>query len=239
MKYISPSSSIGKDTRINDFVRIYGTTKIGRRCFVGDYSIIGHPCEEDIEDALNNGWDEASKDFACQEATTIGHNVIIQPNVLISGGVFIGNRVKIGPFVIIGKNTNIGSGTQIMYQSQIYENVHVGKDCIIGGFLCDFSEIGNDVTVMGSLVHKYVNGWDEEEDLQNKSPIIEDNVIVGYGSIVIGKVRLRSRTYVAAGAIVTEDTPGNCLVKGVNKITPLDEYQGSLKKGKFCNGGRT
>ena len=236
-KYISPSSSIGNDTRINDLVSIYGTTKIGCRCFVGDYVIIGHPCEEDIEDDLNNGWVEASKDFACQEATKIGDNVIIQPNVFISGGVSIGNRVKIGSFVIIGKNTNIESGTQIMYQSQIYENVHVGKDCKIGGFLCDFSEIGNFVTMMGSLIHDYRYGWDDPRNLKDISPIIEDNVTVGYGSIVIGKVRVKSGTFIAAGAIVTKDIPENCFVKGVNNVTHKDKYEGSLKKSKFFNGG--
>lgn len=231
--YISSSSSIGKETRINEYVRIYGATKIGHRCFIGDYTIIGHPCEEDIEEALENDWDETSKDFACQEVTTIGNNVLIQPNVLILGGVTIGNRVKIGPFVMIGKNTNIESGTQIMYHSQIYENVQIGKDCIIGGFLCDFSEIGNSVTVMGSLVHDYRYGWDDPRNLKDISPIIEDKVIVGYGSIVIGKVRIKSGTFIAAGAIVTKDTPGNCLVKGVDKYYPIDEYERCLKKDKF------
>ena len=95
-----------------------------------------------------------------------------------------------------------------MYNAQVHENVIVGNDCIIAGFLCDYAKVGNSVAVFGSLVHPFRKGWKEDPNLAHDSPTIEDDVVVGRGATVIGPIILRSRTYVAAGAIVTKSTPG-------------------------------
>jgi len=223
----------GIDTFIDSSVSLNGAVKIGDRCSIGAHVIIGQPSIEEVENARER---HSGKLKQLYPKTAIGDDVIVQPNVLISSNVVIGKRVKIGPFVTIGTNTSIGERTQVMYNSQIHENVRIGRDCIIGGFLCDFSDVGNCVIIMGSLLHAFRDGWDEEQNLKNQSPIIEDNVIVCYGSMVIGNVRIKSGTYVAAGAIVTKNTPGNCVVKSVNECTEIEAYRGRLKDGRFFRG---
>jgi len=221
-------SICGSNCVIDNSATFFGNVVVGQGCYIGRNVIIGQPSIEEIKELQKNTTDSVNNTSTC-----IGNNVIIQPNVVISNNVIIGDNVSIGPFTTIGQNSTVGDGTDIMYRAQIFENIKIGKYCKIGGFICDYSIIGNSVTVMGNLIHSYRNGWIENEDLEDESPIIEDDVIIGFDSLVIGKVQVKSGTYVAAGAIVTDNTPGNCIVKSINQIVKVDDYIGKLRNGKF------
>jgi UDP-3-O-[3-hydroxymyristoyl] glucosamine N-acyltransferase len=219
------SPTVGTGTVIDPSVLFEGKVQIGNNCFIGANVIIGHPSFYDLPE-----------DFQNNQLTSIGDNVIIHPNVIISRSVTIGKNVRIGPFVTIWKNTMIDENTQLMYNAQVHENVSIGKNCKIGGFLCDYSKVADSVIIMGSLVHS-LRGWNDEDDLENESPVIEDNVIVGCGSVIIGHVTLKKKTYVAAGAIVTKSTVGNCRVTLCNHVDPIgSEYKGKLKDSEFFRG---
>lgn len=47
------------------------------------------------------------------------------------------------------------------------------------------------------------------------APIIEDNVVVAAGAIVIGKVHVGSDSVIGAGSVVTRDVPAKSIVAGV------------------------
>jgi len=47
-----------------------------------------------------------------------------------------------------------------------------------------------------------------------ENPIIEDNVVVSAGSIVIGGIRIGGDSIIGAGAVVTKSVPANCTVVG-------------------------
>lgn len=47
------------------------------------------------------------------------------------------------------------------------------------------------------------------------APIIEDNVVVAAGAIIIGKVHVGSDSVVGAGSVVTKDVPEQTVVAGV------------------------
>jgi len=229
--------SFGKQTHIAKSVSFHGKGKIGDRCYIGENVVVGQPSSEDIAEHLGK---KANLPYGTSEVT-IGNDVIIQPNAIISNGVKIGNGVTIGPFVTIGKDTTIGDGTEIIYCSQIYQKVKVGKNCIIGGFLCDCSQVGDNVTVFGSLVHDFVNGYDRDQEiteLESISPIIENDVIICKDALIIGKVRIKSKTYVTAGTIVTKDTDGDCVVKGINGATCIRAYKGRLRNSEFFKNSR-
>lgn len=206
--------SKGADNHIDSSVSFRGTVRVGDNCFISQGVIIGHTSFYDVE---------------CRQSikskTVLGNNVTIHPNAIISGGVTIGDQVRIGPSVTIWPNSSIGKNTELMYNAQVHENVTVGSDCVIAGFLCDYAKVGNSAAVFGSLVHPFRKGWIEDPNLAHDSPTLEDDVVVGCGATVIGPVVVKSRTYVAAGAIVTKDTPGNCKIIGLDKIEPL----GTLK----------
>ena len=51
------------------------------------------------------------------------------------------------------------------------------------------------------------------ENLDN-SPIIGDNVNVGVGSIIVGKIVIGSNVIIGAGSVVVKDLPNNCVAAG-------------------------
>ena len=229
--------SKGKQTHIAKSASLLGNGKIGDRCYIDENVIIGQPSSDDIREHLEK------KTGLPRNTTevTIGNDVIIQPNAIISGGVKIGNGVTIGPFVTVGKDTTIGDGTELMYHSQIYQKVKVGKNCIIAGFLCDCAHIGDNAIVCGSLVHDFIDGYNRDQEiteLENKSPTIENDVTICTGAIIIGKIRIKSKTFVAAGAIVTKDTDGDCVIKGINGTTCIRAYKGRLRNSEFFKNSR-
>ena len=47
------------------------------------------------------------------------------------------------------------------------------------------------------------------------APIIEDNVAITAGAIIIGKVHVGSNSVIGAGSVVTKDVPESTIVAGV------------------------
>lgn len=221
-------SKCGKGTYIDKTACFVGEVDIGDGCYIGARTIIGQPSNYELDEYLNS----AGPGQSSSNKTIIGNKVFIQPNVVISQDVIIGDNVRIDPFITVCEHSRVGDNTKIIYSSQIHENVKIGNDCIIGGFLCDYSKVGNSVSMMGSLLHCYRDGWNDDEDLENQSPIIEDHSIIGYHSLVIGNVRIKRNSFILAGAIVTKNSLGNCVVK-TGECIPIREWNGKLKDGQF------
>jgi serine acetyltransferase len=49
-------------------------------------------------------------------------------------------------------------------------------------------------------------------------PVIEDNVFIGAGAKVLGRVRVGRGATIGANAVVTRDVPSHCTVVGANRI---------------------
>ena len=92
-------------------------------------------------------------------------------------------------------------------------------------------KIGNHVAIAAGVAFVTHDGavWvfrDEVPDLQVFGPIIiEDNCIIGLGSIIFPNVRIGRNSVVAAGSLVINDVPPNSVVMGV----PARSF-GSLEK---------
>ena len=57
-----------------------------------------------------------------------------------------------------------------------------------------------------------------------RGPTIEDEVMIGGGVTVMAGVRIGTRSFIAAGAVVTKDVPAGSLVRGCpGRIEPLPE----------------
>jgi acetyltransferase-like isoleucine patch superfamily enzyme len=233
-KRTNKANSARKSCLISKTALLSRQIKIGSRCYIGDYVIIGD-CIEEKESIANKyqGWKTCPKNKT-GEQITIGNSVTIESHARIANGVRIGDLVRIGPFVYIGWKSKIGKLVQLMYSAQIHEQVSVGENSKIGGFLCDHSKIGKNCVVMGNLIHKSPDGWIERPNLKDESPILEDDVFASFGSQIIGKVRIRRKTFIFPGAIVNKDTPGQCILKNIDEVIKLRDLPDcELKYGKF------
>lgn len=112
---------------------------------------------------------------------------------------------------VIG-NVSIGKGSSVWYSAVIRgdmcaitigENSNIQDNATIHVGMKDATVIGNGVTVgHNALVH---------------GATIEDNALIGMGSVVLDGAVIGENSIVAAGAVVTEKTivPPNSLVAGV------------------------
>ncbi len=209
---ISPSTQFGKNSELGfynviGFPKVKGLcVKIGRDCKIGNHVTIH------VGARIGKG-------------VTIGDHSFIAQNAHIEDSVFI------NPYSYIGENVVVGNGSLVLYGAKIYENVRIGQNSRIGGFLAENAVIGNCVTVFGEIVHSFRDPtrWIGGE----KSPTIQDFVVVGFGATVYGNIRIGHHVYIAAGTIIYKDVPPYSVVTGINQITPFKRWPGRLRQSKF------
>ena len=114
----------------------------------------------------------------------MGNNCFIAPNATIVGDVVMGNDCSVWfNAVIRGDVNSIRMGNKVNIQDGAVVHCTFGKTT---------TYIGNNVSVgHNAIVHGCV---------------IEDNVLIGMGSIVMDNCHIGSNCIIAAGAVVLENT---------------------------------
>jgi acetyltransferase-like isoleucine patch superfamily enzyme len=172
---------------------------------------------------------------ASTRATRIG------PRCWIGEGAFVGQGAEIGADSILHGDVRvecdatIGSGVLLTYRAWIDLEATVGDGSVIGGFVCERAVVGRRCRVFGSLAHLQHDPslpWDDPR-AQEESPVLKDEVFVGWGATIIGPVVLGERAYVCAGAIVSRPVPSRHIAHGHNQVVPYDRWPGALQKSPF------
>ena len=130
----------------------------------------------------------------------------------------------------IGKNSTFGRGTIFWTPNKltIGDNVYIGKYCTLQADieLGDNIEIANNVGLIGKYDHDFNKigisikdaPWigDAKYDFKgkNKKIKVENDVWIGYGSIVFTGITIHKGAIVAAGSVVTKDVPAYAIVGG-------------------------
>jgi len=201
---ISPSAVISK------------TSKIGDRCYIGEYTVIGDNCK-------------IGNDVTIYDKVTLVKDCIIGDRCVIHSGVTLGDdgfaferdeknlyrfphfgRVLIGDDVEICANSHIakgslsdtviGDGTKIDSLVHISHNVSVGKNCEItaGAVIGGSAKIGN-------------SAW------------------IGLNATVKDQIKVGDNVIVASGASVIHNVPNHDIVAGVpaksikNKVNEVSD----------------
>lgn len=209
---------------------IHPTTQIGKNTKIGIYSIIGYPPKK--EKCVKIGENcEIGNHVTIYPGVKIMDNVSIKDYSFIDEDAIIGANACVEHSSYIGKKATIGDSTLVLYRAEIYDNAKIGKHCRIGGFVAENTIIGDYVTMFGKLIHSFRDPthWDGGEE----PPIIDDYVVVGFNALIIGGIKVSHHVYIAAGAIVSKDVPPYSIVYGLNKIVPIDEWKGEIKKSRF------
>lgn len=148
----------------------------------------------------------------------LGLNVFIDDRVLIyqesdSGTVDIGDRVKLheDTHILVGPggSVQIGAGTSIHRGCQIESYkapIRIGR-CVEIAARCAFVSSNHGITPSLPIA---------KQPLTTKGPIIiEDEVWLGYGVIVLSGVRIGEGAVIGAGSVVTHDVPNGAIAVGV------------------------
>lgn len=169
------------------------------------------------------------------KVTVLPSECFIGPFCVVGADVRIGERVVLDSYVSVDPGTVIGDDTVVIYRAVIGGDVKIGSRCIIGGFIPENTVIGDRSRVLGTLTHLHGDAsmdWDHHE-VPEDAPIIDEDVFVGLGAIVVGAVHIERKAYVCAGATVTSDVPEKHIVSRSGKIIHYSEWKGRLRSSPF------
>jgi len=183
-----------------------------------------------------------------EPGVSIEEDTTIYPNTVLKGDTRIESFCRLGPDVEI-KDSIIGEGTQVEKSkidssslekhvsigpySQIRPTSYIGQDVKIGNFV----EVKNSTMGKGSKANHlaYIGDADigsnvnlgagtvivNYDGVRKYRTVIEDNAFVGCNSNLIAPIRIKRKSFVAAGSTITEEVPENSLAiaraKQVNK----------------------
>ena len=168
--------------------------------------------------------------------TRFGKNVTINPYVVIGKKVKIGNNVEILSFshiegskienkVTIGPYARIRSGTHLMQgvkignfvetkKSKIKSNSKVNHLSYIGD-----SEIGKNTNIgAGTITCNY-------DGVKKNKTIISDNVFIGSDSSLVAPVKIKKKSVIGAGSVITRDVKENSLALERSEQEEIENYK--------------
>ncbi len=135
------------------------------------------------------------------ENVILGNDVVIPCRELVNlYGCIIGANVFIGPFTEIQKNVFVDEFTRIQSHTFICEGVSIGKRVFVGHgvmFINDRAPVINN------------KHWILEKT------IIEDDVSIGTGAVIMCGITIGRNSLIGAGAVVTKNISPRTTVKGV------------------------
>ena len=168
--------------------------------------------------------------------TKFGRNVTINPYVVIGKKVRIGNNVKILSFthiegakienkVTVGPYARIRSGTHLMSgvkignfvetkKSKIKSNSKVSHLSYIGD-----AEIGKNTKIgAGTITCNY-------DGINKNKTIISDNVFIGSNSSLVAPVKIKKKSTIGAGSVITKDVKENSLALERSEQEEIENYK--------------
>lgn len=228
MNYVGNNVCLEDNVILGRNVIILGNTVIGSNTIIEDNVIISKPSDSQLKNLTKYDtknlidYYEASIDTD----TVIKNNCIIGSHSTIYSGTKIKQNTICKDYTLIGWDTIINENTKIMYSAQIHSWVQIGEGCRIGGFCCNDSIIGNDVSMYGNLLHAYREFGGGRRD---PAPLISDKVTVGFGANIIGDITIGENSYIAAGTIASRDVPPNTMVTAVNEQCHFNSWKGLLR----------
>lgn len=169
-----------------------------------------------------------TKVFACRKFLTHGDNLHLGARTRI----WAPERVTIGNDVYIGKDVHIEANCEIGDYCLIANRV-----AIVGRHDHDFSAIGFPVRFapwVGSS--RFANPYALEK------AVIESDVWLGYGAIVLTGVTIGRGSIVAAGSVVTKNIPPYSIAAGVparvigqrfSEAAVISRHEAAIKSGNF------
>ena len=142
----------------------------------------------------------------------------------------------ISDLATIGTDVKLGYGTKVWQGATICDGASFGDNCVIGScaWIGKDVRMGNDChvqhgafipnnTVIGNrvFVGPNVTLTDDRypvagnKDYLAEPPVIEDDVSIGAGAVILPGIRIMKGAMIGAGAIVTMDVPPGTVVRSM------------------------
>ena len=124
--------------------------------------------------------------------------------------------------ITIGNNCYIGDDT-ILYS---LENIKVGNNVLIADNVRIFDNNSHPTDPFVREKHfasflEPASQLDFSESIDKDAVVVNDNVWIGFGAIVLKGVEIGANSIIASGSTITSDCPPNSLVTGINQVMDL------------------
>jgi UDP-2-acetamido-3-amino-2,3-dideoxy-glucuronate N-acetyltransferase len=153
---------------------------------------------------------------------TIGEGTSIWHFSHILGEVTIGAKCSIGQNVVIGPKVSIGNGVKLQNNVSVYEGVTL-EDGVFCGPSCVFTNVMNP---RAEIVRKS----------EYRPTLVKRGTTIGANATIVCGHTLGAYSFIAAGAVVTNDVPAFALMAGVpaKRIGWMSSAGGRLGPDLIC-----
>jgi acetyltransferase-like isoleucine patch superfamily enzyme len=135
-----------------------------------------------------------------------------------------GKRVSYGREIHIGARTRLWAPKRIVIGDHVYigKDVHIEANCTIGDYCLIANRVGivgrhdHDVSLAGfpARYAPWVGSQRFPSQYFDEATVIETDVWIGYGAIVLTGVHIGRGAIIAAGSVVTKDVANYSIVGG-------------------------
>jgi len=216
---IAPTVALGEN------VEIIGACTIGERTFLGSSAILGHP---DRNTLLRE------RGFARSAGGVIGADAIIRAGTIIYERAVLADRVQTGHFAVVREDASVGKGSIVGTHSVVEFGAHIGslvmlhtgvataENCFIGDrvWISPNTVMTGGRQMLGSAVRAGKASVEELRADEGRlvdgrySLVVEDDVRIGAGALLLSGIRVGTGSVIAAGTVVDRDVPPGMVVAG-------------------------
>jgi len=175
-----------------------------------------------------------SKDTKIGKNVTINPYVVIGPKVKIGNNVIVNsfshledckikNKVEVGPYARLRPGTILEEGSKIGNFVEVKKST-IGKKSKINhlSYIGD-SEIGRNVNVgAGTITCNY-------DGVKKSKTKIKDNVFIGSNSSLVAPIIIEENSIIGAGSVITKKVKKNSLALTRNSQAEIKNYKRKIK----------
>jgi acetyltransferase-like isoleucine patch superfamily enzyme len=207
---VEANVKIATGCRIGHHVIIHQGTIIGSNTVIGDHAVLGKQPQLAKSSTV---------ELKVQEPLEIGGNCQIGTGAIIYAGSHIDEDSTIADLASVRENCRIGKGVVIGRGVAVENNTSIGDYTKIqtNAYITAYMQLEDHVFIapMVTTTNDNFMGRTEKRFALRKGAIIKRGARVGGNAILLPGITVGEESFVAAGAIVTKDTPPRQVVKGV------------------------
>lgn len=170
----------------------------GARSHIDEGATVGYPHASDAtrteigDDATVRAGTIVYTDVVIGDDFTTGHNALIREDTVIGDDVLVGTDTVIDGSCTIGSHVSLQTGVYVPTNTDIGSQVFVGPRAVLTN-----------------------DPYPVRRDAPLDGPSLDDHVSIGANATLLPGVSVGRGSFVAAGAVVTEDVPPETLAVGV------------------------
>ena len=197
---------------------------------------------------------KANQESLRKKAIKFGVNLIAPETIFLSRDTKFGKNVTINPYVVIGKKVKIGNNVEILSFSHIegakienkvtigpYARIRPGTHLMSGVKIGNFVETKKSKVKSNSKVNHLSYIGDSEigkntnigagtitcnyDGIKKNKTIISDNVFIGSNTSLVAPVKIKRKSIVGAGSVITKDVKENSLALERSEQEEIENYK--------------